>query len=76
MMKARISHAITSWLPLSALTAGITMMAGSLLNLLVAKTAMAAIASGITTFSAFLMRSYTKKGEGEMAYVGQQQASK
>lgn len=76
MMKTRISHAITSWLPLSAAAAGMAMMAGSLLNLPAAKTAMAAIATGITTFSAFLMRSYTKKGEGEMAYVGQQQASK
>lgn len=56
MTKTRISHAITSWLPLSAVAAGTAMTAGSLLNLPVAKTAMAAVASGITTFSAFLMR--------------------
>lgn len=72
MMKTRISHAITSWLPLSAVAAGTAMMAGSLLNLPVAKTAMAAVTSGITTFSAFLMRSYTKKGEWEKEYVGHQ----
>jgi len=76
MMKERMSRAITNWLPLSAMAAGIAMMAGSLLNLPAAKTAMAAIASGITTFSGFLMRSYTKKGEGEITHENQQQASR
>jgi hypothetical protein len=33
MMNERMSHAITSWLPISAVAAGIAMMAGSLLNL-------------------------------------------
>lgn len=72
MMKARILQAITSWLPLSAVAAGMAMMVGSLLNLPAAKTAMIAVATGIITFSAFLMRSYTKKGEGEKAYMSQQ----
>lgn len=76
MMKTRISHAITSWLPLSAVAAGTAMMAGWLLNLPAAKTAMAAIASDITAFSALLMRSYTKKGEGEKECMGQPQAIK
>lgn len=63
MKKERISHAITSWLPLSAVAAGIAMMAGSLLNLPVAKTVTAAVASGAMTFTAFLMRSYGKEKE-------------
>jgi hypothetical protein len=61
MMKERMSRAITSWLPLSTVAAGIAMMAGSLMNLPVAKTVAAAIASAAMTFSAFLMRSYGKK---------------
>lgn len=63
MLKNRMSRAITSWLPLSAVAAGIAIMAGSLLNLPVAKTVTAAIASAAMTFSAFLMRSYGKEKE-------------
>ncbi|NOJ26629.1 MAG: hypothetical protein DA330_01265 [Nitrososphaera sp.] len=66
MMKERISHAITSWLPLSTTAAGLAIMAGSFLNLPVAKTLVAAAMSGITTFSALLMRSYAKKEEQNM----------
>ncbi len=59
IMKERMSRAITSWLPLSAVSTGIAMMAGSLLNLPIAKTITAAVASGAMTFSAFVMRSYS-----------------
>jgi hypothetical protein len=69
MMKERMSHAITCWLPISAVAAGIAMMAGSLLNLPAAKIITAAVASGAMTFSAFLMRSYGKEKE-RMEYAG------
>lgn len=73
-MKERISDAITSWLPLSAVAAGMAMMAGSILSLPAAKTMAAAVASGVTTFSAFLMRSYAKKQEQKPSIT--QQASR
>jgi len=60
-MKERISHAINSWIPLSTVAAGMAIMAGSILNLPFAKTMLAAVISGIMTFSAFLMRSFAKK---------------
>ncbi len=63
MMKERMSHAIDSWLPLSTVAAGITIMAGSILNLPFAKTMLAAVTGGIATFSAFLMRSCAKREE-------------
>lgn len=63
MLKNRMSRAITSWLPLSAVAAGIAIMAGSLLNLPVANTVTAAVAGAAMTFSAFLMRSYGKEKE-------------
>jgi hypothetical protein len=69
MMKGRMSRAITSWLPISAVAAGIAMMAGLLLNLPAAKIITAAVASGAMTFSAFLMRSYGKEKE-RMEYAG------
>jgi hypothetical protein len=71
MMKERMSHAITSWLPISAVAAGIAMMAGSLLNLPAAKIITAAVASGAMTFSTFLMRPYGKE-KGCMEYTGAQ----
>lgn len=71
MMNERMSHAITSWLPISAVAAGIAMMAGSLLNLPAAKIITAAVASGAMTFSAFLMRPYGKE-KGCMEYTGAQ----
>jgi hypothetical protein len=66
-----MSHAITSWLPISAVAAGIAMMAGSLLNLPAAKIITAAVASGAMTFSTFLMRPYGKE-KGCMEYTGAQ----
>jgi hypothetical protein len=71
MMKESMSHAITSWLPISAVAAGIAMMAGSLLNLPAAKIITAAVASGAMTFSTFLMRPYGKE-KGCMEYTGAQ----
>ena len=69
MMMERMSHAITSWLPVSVVAAGIAMMAGSLLNLPVAKIITAAVTSGAVIFSAFLVRSYGKEKE-RMEYAG------
>jgi hypothetical protein len=73
MLKNRMSRAITSWMPLSAVAAGIAMMAGSLLNLPVAKTVTAAVTSGAMTFSAFLMRSYGKEKEDYLNTPASQQ---
>lgn len=72
-MKKRISDAITSWLPLSAVAAGMAMMVGSLLNLPVAKTVTAAVASAAMTFTAFLMRSYGKEKENYLNSLVSQQ---
>jgi hypothetical protein len=69
MMMERMSHAITSWLPVSVVAAGIAMMAGSLLNLPVAKIITAAVTSGAVIFSAFLMGSYGKEKE-RMEHAG------
>ena len=71
MMKESMSHAITSWLPISAVAAGIAMMGGSLLNLPAAKIITAAVASGAMTFSTFLMRPYGKE-KGCIEYTGAQ----
>jgi hypothetical protein len=68
MMMERMSHAITSWLPVSIVAAGIAMMAGSLLNLPVAKIITAAVTSG-AVISAFIMGSYGKEKE-RMEYAG------
>jgi hypothetical protein len=70
-MKERMFHAITSWLPISAVAARIAMMAGSLLNLPAAKIITAAVASGAMAFSTFLMRPYGKE-KGCMEYTGAQ----
>jgi len=74
MMKERISHAITIWLPLSTMATRMAIMAGSFLNLPVAKTLVAAAISGITIFSALLIRSYAKKEAQNMPL--RRQASK
>jgi hypothetical protein len=68
--KERISHAMTGWLPLSAVAAGTVLMVGPLLNLSPVKIATAAIASCIITFSAFPTRSYAKEGENELVSSG------
>lgn len=71
-MKERMMQAITSWLPLSTIAAGIAMIAGSLLNLPSARVMMAAIITALTTFSAFVMRSYGKEDQHLEQKAGQQ----
>lgn len=71
-MDERVSHAITRWLPLSAVASGLTMVAGSLLNLPANKTIMAAITAGALTLSAFLFRAKKEQGQHADAQVTQQ----
>ncbi|GEM_PF-3538665 len=62
---ARISRAITNWLPLSAIAAGIAVVSGLLFHLHAIRTLVAAIVTGALVFSAFLLRSYSRKGGQE-----------